>query len=426
MLVLVALGAVLILGMFQAVLVACETSLLMLTPGRAERLAESDDLAGQALLDLIDVRHRMRAFIIFFMGFVAACTALVSVWISYTPWATISTGWLGAVVLVLASVVLYFIFFQAMPRAFAVTNPEYILLRTARFTLAFTRAFGWLATLLSAPAKAIISAAGGERKVTLWAVSPEWRDDDDEEEDTAAEEQEALREAVSDLSDKIAREVMTPRTDMSALEDCASLRDAISLISETGVSRIPLYHENIDDIRGIVYSKDLLKFIADTPQWEQSSQSNALTGIARPAFFVPETKSVIDLMVEMRTHTHLVIVTDEYGGTSGLVTLEDLLEEIVGDISDEFDPDEVLIRPLGPDRYVLDARTSVSDLNDLYDTDFDLDADSVGGLFSELVGHIPEVGESVEAEGISLIVTRVEGNRIVELRSYPLTNKNED
>jgi len=94
----------------------------------------------------------------------------------------------------------------------------------------------------------------------------------------------------------------------------------------------------------------------------------------------------------------------------------------VGDISDEFDLEEILITPLGADRYVLDAKTSVSDLNDLYDTDFDLDADSVGGLFTELVGHIPEVGESVETEGIKLIVTRVDGNRIVELRSYPITH----
>ena len=308
-----------------------------------------------------------------------------------------------------------------MPRAFAVTNPEFIVQKTAGITLAFTRFFGWFIMICSAPAKAIVEAAGGERKVTIWAVSPQWRDDESDD-DESAEEQEALREAVSDFGDKIAREVMTPRTDMSALEDDATITDAINLISETGISRVPIYHDNIDDIRGILYSKDLLKYVANEPDWQKVTRKNALLNIARPAAFVPETKPVLDLMVEMRTHTHLVIVTDEYGGTSGLVTLEDLLEEIVGDISDEFDLEEILITPLGADRYVLDAKTSVSDLNDLYDTDFDLDADSVGGLFTELVGHIPEVGESVETEGIKLIVTRVDGNRIVELRSYPITH----
>lgn len=411
---------VVILGVLQALFVACETSLLMLTPGRAARLVEAKTPGSEKLETLIDVRHRMRAMVVFFSASVATLCTLVAVAIGFSPAMHLpATGWAGGIILALIGLLIFFVLFQAMPRAFSVTNPEFVLLKTNAVTLAFTHIFGWLVTICSAPAKAIVEAAGGERKVTIWAVSPEWRDDGDEQ-DESAEEQEALRLAVSDFGDKIAREVMTPRTDMSALEDDATILDAIKLISDTGVSRIPIYHENIDDICGILYSKDLLRYVAQVKDWQEASKKNALLNIARPAVFVPETKPVLDLMVEMRTHTHLVIVSDEYGGTSGLVTLEDLLEEIVGDISDEFDPEEVLITPLGPDRYILDARTSVSDLNDLYDTDFELDADSVGGLFTELVGHIPEVGESVEVEGIKLVVTRVDGNRIVELRSNPL------
>lgn len=410
-------------GILQAIFVACETALLMLTPGRVDRIVESSVSGSEKLETLVEQRHRMRGMVIFFNAFVAALCALAAAYIG-TLGPDIWTATTGAYValLALAGLLVFFVLFQALPRALAVTNPEFVVLKSAGLTLVFTRALGWLISLCSAPAKGLVEAAGGERKVTIWAVSPEWRDDD-ESTDESAEEQEALREAVSDFGDKIAREVMTPRTDMSALEDDATLIEAIGLISETGVSRIPIYHDNIDDIRGILYSKDLLMYMANEPDWQKLTKKNALLNIARPAAFVPETKPVLDLMVEMRTHTHLVIVTDEYGGTSGLVTLEDLLEEIVGDISDEFDPEEVLITPLGADRFVLDARTSVSDLNDLYDTDFDLDADSVGGLFSELVGHIPEVGESVETEGIKLIVTRVDGNRIVELRSYPVSHE---
>ena len=411
-----------VLGILQALFVACETSLLMLTPGRVERIVESQVEGHQNLETLVEVRHRMRGMIIFFDALFATLCALSAYYIgTFETYALVPYSWLNVALLTLLELIVFFILFQAVPRAFAVTNPEFIVQKTAGITLAFTRFFGWFIMICSAPAKAIVEAAGGERKVTIWAVSPQWRDDESDD-DESAEEQEALREAVSDFGDKIAREVMTPRTDMSALEDDATITDAINLISETGISRVPIYHDNIDDIRGILYSKDLLKYVANEPDWQKVTRKNALLNIARPAAFVPETKPVLDLMVEMRTHTHLVIVTDEYGGTSGLVTLEDLLEEIVGDISDEFDLEEILITPLGADRYVLDAKTSVSDLNDLYDTDFDLDADSVGGLFTELVGHIPEVGESVETEGIKLIVTRVDGNRIVELRSYPITH----
>lgn len=395
----------------------------MLSEGRIERIVEAQPRGTSSLEELVEVRHRMRGMIIFLSALVAMLFALGSVYIaSLKSFALLNAFYLNSALLALIGLVIYFVLFQTVPRALAVTNPEYIILNTSRLTLAFTRVFGWLVTLLSFPAKALVDAAGGERKVTIWAVSPDWRDDSNEGDTSSAEEQEALREAVGDLEGKIAREVMTPRTDMFALEDTESILSAINLIGEKGVSRIPIFHENIDDIRGILYSKDLLRYVAHESDWQHKTRKNALLNIARPAAFVPETKPVLDLMVEMRKHTHMVIVTDEYGGTSGLVTLEDLLEEIVGDISDEFDTTEVMITPLGPDRYVLDGRTSVSDLNDLYDTDFDLDADSVGGLFIEFIGHIPEVGETIEAEGIKLIVTRVDGNRILELRACPASN----
>lgn len=409
----------LLLGAVLAICVAAETSILMLTPGRALRLIDSGAQGAEKLDELIDVRHRLRAMTTILSAFASGSIALGSVVLvfdelNYGGWEAI----LLSFVVMAVAILLFVALFQAIPRAFAVTNPEYIALKAAPFSLGLTKLFGPLTVLVSAPAKGIISASGAEQKITLWAVTPEWKADS-EEDTQAEEEQEAMLEAMNDFGEKIAREVMTPRTDMYALEDSASFSDAVELITKQGVSRIPIYHDSIDDIRGILYSKDLLRVVAAQNSVSAAQDSHKLLELARPAVFIPETKPVRDLMIEMRTHTHMVIVADEYGGTSGLVTLEDLLEEIVGDISDEFDFEVPQIAKLGEGVYLLDGRLSVDELNDLYDTVFDLEADSVGGLFIELVGHIPEVGEQVEVEGIKLVVTGMDGNRIERLRSTP-------
>lgn len=419
MLIIVLSIVLLFFGSILGVMVASETSILMLTPGRALRLIDSGAKGAEKLDELIDVRHRLRAMTIILAAISSGTAALGSVMFIFKEYRIIN--WEITLIsfgIMVAVNLLFVMIFQAIPRAFAVTNPEFIALKTAPLALKLTKLFGPLTVLLSAPAKGIIAASGAEQKVTLWAVTPEWKAES-EEDTQAEEEQEAILEAMSDFGEKIAREVMTPRTDMYALEDTAGFSEAVELITKQGVSRIPIYHESIDDIRGILYSKDLLRVVANQNSVTAAQDSHKILDLARPAIFVPETKPVRDLMIEMRTHTHMVIVADEYGGTSGLVTLEDLLEEIVGDISDEFDFETPEISKLGEDVYLLDGRLSVDELNDLYDTVFDLDADSVGGLFIELVGHIPKAGEQVEVEGIKLVVTSMDGNRIERLRSAP-------
>ncbi len=146
---------------------------------------------------------------------------------------------------------------------------------------------------------------------------------------------------------------------------------------------------------------------------------NSIAGLARAPYFVPETKPVQELLLEMRTRTHIAIVADEYGGTAGIVTLEDLLEEIVGDISDEYDREEPLLTQLSPERYRVDARLPVDELNELFGTDIDTEADSVGGLFTEVAGRIPEVGESLTIEGLRVTVEVLEGTRIRQLSVEP-------
>ncbi|MBK5211188.1 MAG: HlyC/CorC family transporter [Coriobacteriia bacterium] len=417
--IIIALVVLFLVGCQLAVVVACETSILMLSPGRAYRLAESQTVGANNVEQLIEGRHRMRAMAIFLSALSSGLIAAATFYLTLTE--TSFSGWAAVVVSFLATVIsmmVYFALFQATPRAFAVTNPEYIALKTAGFTLGLTNLYRPIVSVLSAPAKGVVTAAGGERKVTIWAVTPEWRDEQSGEQ-TVEEEQEAFLETLNGFSDKIAREVMTPRTDIHSLEDTATISDAVDMVEDSGCSRIPIYHDDLDDIRGILYSKDLLRVVANHAMKGSKFDQRTLLELSRPAVFIPETKPLPDLMIEMRTHTHMVIVADEYGGTSGLLSLEDLLEEIVGDISDEFDSELPELTKLGEDVYLMSGSLSVDELNDLYDTAFDLDADSVAGLFTELIGRIPNVGESVEAEGLKLVVTRLDGNRIVQLRVCP-------
>jgi CBS domain containing-hemolysin-like protein len=200
---------------------------------------------------------------------------------------------------------------------------------------------------------------------------------------------------------------------MSSLPDTATCTEAVRLVAKTGYSRLPVYHDTVDDVRGVLYAKDLLSAVAN------GGSDRLAVELARSPYFVPETKPVEELLVEMRERTHIAIVADEYGGTAGLVTLEDLLEEIVGDIADEYDREEPLVVELGDQRYRVDARLPVDDLNELLGTDLDTEADSVGGLFTEVAGHIPERGESLVIEGASLTVTELQGTRIRQLIVEP-------
>jgi CBS domain containing-hemolysin-like protein len=202
---------------------------------------------------------------------------------------------------------------------------------------------------------------------------------------------------------------MVPRTDMVAIEDTASLPEALAAITAAGVSRVPVYHEDLDDVRGILYAKDLLPALA------AGDPSVQVAALARPALFVPETKPVDDLLREMRRRTHIAIVADEYGGTAGLVTIEDLLEEIVGEIYDEYDPQVAMVTTLPDGRVRVDARMGVDEIDERFGTSLDVEADTAGGLFTEIAGHIPQVGESVAIEGLRLTVEEMEGNRVRQL-----------
>ena len=219
--------------------------------------------------------------------------------------------------------------------------------------------------------------------------------------------------SILDLDDSTAKEIMVPRVDIVAIEDHTQITDVASRMLESGHSRLPVFYETIDHITGVVYSRDLLPFLKNTDQYPPLEQ------IIRPAFFIPETKRLDELLKELQEkRVHMAIVVDEYGGVEGLVTLEDLLEEIVGEIEDEFSrTHEPRVVPMANGDTIVDAGVTLDDLSDLLPTSTDVDGfDTVGGLVYSNLGKMPQVGDTLVYDGFRIEVLSMLGRRIRKLK----------
>jgi CBS domain containing-hemolysin-like protein len=236
-------------------------------------------------------------------------------------------------------------------------------------------------------------------------------EDEDEDERTDAEELELIS-SVLEFTDTLVREVMVPRPDMVTIAGKVSTSEAIDVFLEAGRSRIPVTGESVDDILGVLYVRDLLIMM------EQEAPDRPCGDAARGSYFVPETKRGSELLREMQENqVHLAIVVDEFGGTAGLVTIEDLLEELVGEIADEYDLEEPMVTAIGGGEYLIDARLDVDSLAELLDTELPSDEwDTVGGLVLGLAGRVPREGESFEYDGLELTADRVQGRRVSKVR----------
>ncbi|WP_461171472.1 hemolysin family protein [Arthrobacter sp. Z1-9] len=265
---------------------------------------------------------------------------------------------------------------------------------------------GWLVALGSAAAP---GAPGGDE---AFFSEQEFRElverasESDMIEDTEAE----MIQSVFDFGDTLVRAVMVPRTDILSIEAGSSLRHAMSLFLRSGYSRMPVIGEDTDHILGIIYLKDVAAVLHELAPGEEPPLVDSLV---REVRYVPESKPVSDLLRELQKEsTHVAIVIDEYGGTAGLVTLEDLIEEIVGEIVDEYDTESAEAVELGDGSYRVSARMSIDDLGELFDIELDDDeVDTVGGLLAKALGRVPIVGSSVEVDGVSLRAERLEGRR---------------
>jgi CBS domain containing-hemolysin-like protein len=232
------------------------------------------------------------------------------------------------------------------------------------------------------------------------------------EEDVLEREERALIHSIIEFGDTVVREVMVPRPDMVSVEARDRISDVLEVSMTAGYSRIPVYEQNIDDIVGLVYAKDLMRATRD------ERPDVPVRELLREAKFVPETKRVAELMREMQADkSHMAIVVDEYGGTAGLVTLEDLIEELVGEIVDEYDVEDPLFEPLPGGDVRVNARMPIDELNSLLNAELpEGDWDTVGGLLFNLLGHVPTEGESVDYDGHRLRAEKVQGRRIGRVR----------
>ena len=227
-----------------------------------------------------------------------------------------------------------------------------------------------------------------------------------------AKEQEMIS-SIFELGDKAVREVMVPRTDLITLDVHMPVTELLDEITRIQHSRIPVYEGSADDIIGVLYVKDVFRRLA------RGERDLDIRSIVRPAHFVPETKKVDDLLREMqRDKVHLAIVVDEYGGTAGLVTIEDIVEEIVGEIRDEFEVEQELVLPVSENEAVMDARVPFEDVRETFDLDIEPseDYDTLGGFITNRLGRFPRAGESIEAGGARFTVEKVEAKRIRRVR----------
>lgn len=234
-----------------------------------------------------------------------------------------------------------------------------------------------------------------------------------EQEGVINRDEHAMIDAVLDLGDTLVREILVPRTDVVAVEITTPVKEVLETIIKAGHSRIPVYEGNLDHITGILYAKDLLKL------WGRLPEEISLKPICRKAYFIPETKTTADLLKEFKVRrVHMAVAVDEYGGTSGIVTIEDILEEIVGEIQDEHDPvEQSSISRLDDGSYIFDARSHIEDVEEELNIQLPRgEYDTLGGFLSHLLGHVPEQGELGRYDRLLFTVEEADARKVSTIR----------
>ncbi len=232
-----------------------------------------------------------------------------------------------------------------------------------------------------------------------------------EEEGLIEHEERAMIEGVIAFGDALLREIMVPRVDMVCLELGATLEQAMDVVATSGHSRIPVYSQTLDHVAGILYAKDII------PALRGGGRDQRIDGLLRPVHFVPDTMRVKTLLEDLqRRKVHIVVTVDEYGGTAGLATIEDLIEQIVGEIQDEYDTEDPSIQPVSEGEYIVDARVLIHDVNELLGLTLTAEAERLGGLIYEQLGRVPRVGDEVDLEEVLVTVVSVKGVRAQKLR----------
>jgi putative hemolysin len=406
----------------NAVFVAAEIALVTVRRSRIRQLTDEGDRRARRVARMIERPGRLLATIqlaITFIGFLAAAFAGASIAVQLAGWfreigpLSTSADILALLIVTLIVSLVTIVFGELVPKTLALAHAERYSLALARPVEAFGVILAPLVWLLTTSTHLVTRVLGVRDMSDEAITSEELRIlvERGTEQGTIEAEEEQMIGAVLELGDQRAHEVMVARVDMVALAVDASLSEIVETIVSEGHSRIPVYEHNIDNIIGMLYAKDLLPYLVG------EDRPPSIRRLLRTPLFVPESMLVDDLLRSLqRRRVHIAVVLDEHGGTAGLITIEDLLEEIVGEIQDEYDEEEPMIVSLGDVEARIDGRADVDDMLEHFGTSLDGDDqeefDTIGGLIYHHVGGVPAVGDTVEVGRLKLTVEATDGRRV--------------
>jgi putative hemolysin len=397
-----------------------ETTVTSISNLKAKHIKENHPQSGKLLNLWLDHPHRVLAAVLIGNNLV---NIFASVYMDQLIFKTFGQSHLELVTAAMTIIIV--VFCEIIPKTLAKTFSSdivlpvlgifrfvYILLLPATKLLSgVTKLIDW-----------IVSKSGRSSSPEITSEELEFLIDESGAQGVLHEQKHEMLSGVFELGDTVVREIMIHRTDIVCLPISATVLDAVQLFKKSGLSRIPLFVDRIDNIGGILHAKDVMFSIKKESKANADPWHQTVDLLKRDAFFVPESKSVEELFQELRKHRqHMAIVLDEYGGTGGLVTMEDIIEEIVGEVRDEFDQEEDAIRPTAiSNKYVVDCKIHFEDFCDFFDislnsvveNETDVPFDTLGGLILEHFGKVPKAGDTMKLEHVEIVVAEVSKRRV--------------
>jgi putative hemolysin len=420
------LVAVVLLVILTGIFSAAKSAIINLRQARINQMRMDDQNRAQLVAQLAEDSAQLLATFQLWTAFTAALTAGVAVVTLVSPLANVIarvsalepvsaplSAFIIIVLVVLALLILGFL----VPEGIGAAKAEGVAFALARPVAILAFLVSPIVKLVLRVSDGLSGLLGGEPLRARPFITEEeimTMVDAGQEVGVIEEDEKEMIYSVFALGNTLAREVMVPRIDIVALELSTSLEEALDLVIRIGHSRIPTFEQTIDNIVGVLYAKDLLAL------WRDRREPVSLGDIIRKPYFVPESKPVDELLEEMQQRkVHMVIVVDEYGGTAGVVTLEDIVEEIVGEIQDEYDAEEPIVEQAGEGEFIFNARVDLDDVNRLMGTEFPTEiGDTLGGFIYSQLGKVPVSGERVRYDGLVIEVLTVTGRRIRKVRVF--------
>jgi putative hemolysin len=417
------------LTLLAGIFVAAEIALVSLRRSRIAQLVDENRRGAARVRRLIEDPARFLAVIqiaITFIGFLSSAVAAVALTngladlIATVEWLKGSAEAIALVIVTILVSLFSIVIGELVPKALALAFPDRTALLLAGPVDLLGRLLAPVVAVLTGLTRMIVRPFGADvtKEAQITAEELKLIVERGGEEGVLEAEEEQMIHAVIELGESRVHEVMVPRIDIVGLDADVDLETAVDRIIEEGHSRLPVWEGSVDRVLGILYAKDLLPILR-----ADSGERPTVRSLLRPPVFVPESMSIDDLLHEFqRRKVHLAIVGDEYGGTAGLVTIEDLLEEIVGEIQDEYDEEEEMVVHLDDDRVRMDGRASVDEIGDAWE-DLDLEElledrdeyDTIGGLVFHRIGGVPKPGDVVELDGLTITVESTDGRRVAKV-----------